>query len=84
MYGLVALFFQGMIPAMISCMDMMLERWKVQEEKELEVSEEFLLLTSKVISKRAFGTSYTEGRHIFEMLMRLVFSASRNSLKLGF
>lgn len=73
-----------MIPAMISCMDMMLERWKVQEEKEVEVFEEFLLLTSEVISKRAFGTSYIEGRNIYEMLMRLVFSTSRNSLKLNF
>ncbi|XP_031405795.1 cytochrome P450 CYP749A22-like [Punica granatum] len=46
---------------------MMLEKWEDHESKEIEVFEEFILLTSEVISRMAFGSSYIEGRNIFKI-----------------
>ena len=77
-------YIQGMIPAMISSAEMMLERWKLYEGKEVEVLEEFKLLTSEVISRTAFGSNYEKGRNIFEMLKKLAFLTSNNVYKLGF
>ena len=77
-------FLQNMIPSMISSVEVMLERWKHQEGKEIEVSEEFRLLTSEVISRTAFGSSYLEGKNIFLMLMKLALISSRNAFKLRF
>ena len=68
-----------MIPAMISSAEVMLERWKNFEGKEIEVCEEFRLFTSEVISKTAFGSSYLEGKKIFDRLRRLALLASQNS-----
>lgn len=67
-----------MIPTMVTSAGMMLERWKECENKEIEVFEEFRLLTSEVISKTAFGSSYLEGEDIFKMLMKLTLLVSRN------
>ncbi|XP_024018246.1 cytochrome P450 CYP749A22 [Morus notabilis] len=67
-----------MIPAMIEGVESMLERWKHLEGKEIEVYEEFRFLMSEVISRTAFGSSYLEGKNIFEMLMKLALLASRN------
>ncbi|KAK4598908.1 hypothetical protein RGQ29_016096 [Quercus rubra] len=75
---------KNMIPSMISSTEVMLERWKHHEGKEIEVSEEFRLLTSEVISRTAFGSSYLEGKNIFQMLMKLGLIASRNASKLRF
>ena len=77
-----------MIPAMISSVEMMLERWdqflQYHEGKEIEVFEEFRLLTSEVISKTAFGSSYKEGNKIFKMLVKLMILASNNSHTIRF
>ncbi|PON79746.1 Cytochrome P450, E-class, group I [Parasponia andersonii] len=73
-----------MIPAMIASVETMLERWTEHEGKEIEVYEEFRLLTAEVISRTAFGSSYNEGKTIFEMLMKLSLLASRNLFKLRF
>ena len=73
-----------MIPAMIMSVEAMLERWTDREGKEIEVYEEFRLLTAEVISRTAFGSSYKEGKTIFEMLMKLNLLASRNLFKLRF
>ena len=67
-----------MIPAMISSSEMMLERWEKYEGKETEVFEEFRLLTSEIISRTAFGSSYLEGKKIFDMMARLSLLACRN------
>ncbi|KAK7842857.1 cytochrome p450 cyp749a22 [Quercus suber] len=74
----------NMIPSMISSIEVMLERWKHHEGKEIEVCEEFRLLTSEVISRTAFGSSYLEGKNIFQMLMKLALISSRNAYKLRF
>ena len=71
-------FWQNMTPAVVASVETMLEKWKGQEGKEIEVFQEFRLLTSEVISRTAFGSSYLEGEKIFEMLMKLTIIAARN------
>ncbi|XP_076898972.1 cytochrome P450 CYP749A22-like [Bidens hawaiensis] len=73
---------KDMTPAMITSTEMMLKRRKEFDGKELEVFQEFRLLTSDVISKTAFGSSYLEGKKIFDMLMKLTLNVSRNSHKI--
>lgn len=73
-----------MIPAMITSVETMLDKWKSYESREIEVFEEFRILTSQIISKTAFGSSYLEGQNIFEMLMKLVLLLSRNTQKIRF
>ncbi|XP_048317938.2 cytochrome P450 CYP749A22, partial [Ziziphus jujuba] len=75
---------KGMFPAMISTVEMMLESWKSYEGKEVEVFQEFRLLTSEVISRTAFGSSYMKGKDIFEMLTKLTSIASENLHKVRF
>ncbi|XP_031406502.1 cytochrome P450 CYP749A22-like [Punica granatum] len=69
-------------PAVVDSVHMMLEKWKDHEGKEIEFFEEFIFLTSEVISRTAFGSSYVEGRNIFEMLRGLAVLTSRNAFKL--
>lgn len=75
---------KNMIPAIITSVEVMLERWKHHEGKEIEVFEEFRLLTSEAISRTAFGSSYLEGKNIFQMMMKLGLITSRNSYTLRF
>ncbi|MBA0756265.1 hypothetical protein Gogos_022104 [Gossypium gossypioides] len=74
-------FLQNMIPAVVASVETMLEKWKSKEGKEIEVFQEFRLLTSEVISRTAFGSSYLEGEKIFDMLMKLTVIAGRNIYK---
>ncbi|XP_050237849.1 cytochrome P450 CYP749A22-like [Mercurialis annua] len=69
---------KGMIPGMITSVEIMLERWKNQSSNEVEVHEEFKILTSEIISRTAFGSSYMEGQHIFDMLSRYAVIISKN------
>lgn len=71
-----------MAPTMVESVDIMLKRWKQYEEKELEVYEEFRLLTSDIISRTAFGSSYIEGKDIFQMLKKLTMITARNAYKM--
>ncbi|CAN1794956.1 Cytochrome P450 CYP749A22 [Linum perenne] len=66
-----------MVPAMISSVEMMLERWKT----EIDAFEEFRILTSEIISRTAFGSSYLEGEKVFGLLMKMVSIISRNHYK---
>ncbi|OMO68262.1 Cytochrome P450 [Corchorus olitorius] len=75
---------KSMTWAMIASVEMMLERWKHFEGKEIEVFEEFKLLTSEVISRTAFGSSYLEGQKIFDMLTRLSVLTYRNQFNVKF
>ncbi|TYG78181.1 hypothetical protein ES288_D02G037800v1 [Gossypium darwinii] len=52
-----------------------------QEGKEIEVYNEFRLLTSEVISRTAFGSNYLEGEKIFAMLNKLTILVSQNISK---
>ncbi|CAN1795302.1 Cytochrome P450 CYP749A22 [Linum perenne] len=68
---------KGMVPAVIASVEMMLERWR----KEIEAYQEFRLLTSEIISRTAFGSSYMEGEKVFELLKKMVLLISRNQFK---
>ncbi|XP_016728175.1 cytochrome P450 CYP749A22 isoform X2 [Gossypium hirsutum] len=74
-------FGQNMTPAIIASVETMLEKWNAQEGKEIEVYQEFRLLTSEVISRTAFGSNYMEGEKIFAMLSKLTVIMSRNLSK---
>ncbi|KAG5521329.1 hypothetical protein RHGRI_033772 [Rhododendron griersonianum] len=71
----------GMVPAMIASVETMLERWRQHEGKEIEVNNESRLLSSEVISRTAFGSSYLEGEKIFAMLTEMGMISSRNRFK---
>ncbi|KAI3953674.1 hypothetical protein MKW98_017498, partial [Papaver atlanticum] len=73
---------KGMVPAMIESVEIMVEKWKDYEGKEIEVFNEFRIMTSEVISRTAFGSSYAEGKNIFEMLVKLGSLISANFLKI--
>ncbi|KAK3442882.1 hypothetical protein EUGRSUZ_B03128 [Eucalyptus grandis] len=75
---------KSMLPAMVDSVHMMLDRWKNLHGDEIEVYQEFTMLTSEIISRTAFGSSYVEGRNIFEMLRKLASIASRNAFKIRF
>ncbi|XVF85762.1 hypothetical protein PTKIN_Ptkin17bG0143200 [Pterospermum kingtungense] len=77
-YAFHAESLKGMIPAMVASVEAMLERWRKREVKEIEVLQEFKLLTSEIISRTAFGSSYLEGELIFDMLTKLALIVSRN------
>ncbi|XP_030552316.1 cytochrome P450 CYP749A22-like [Rhodamnia argentea] len=69
---------KNMVPVMVETVHEMLARWKHQEGKEIEVFEDFKIFTCEVISKTAFGSSYVEGRSIFQMLTDLGMLLTRN------
>ncbi|KAL2519233.1 Cytochrome [Abeliophyllum distichum] len=73
---------KDMVPAMIASVEAMLEKWRLYEGKEIDVFQEFRFLTSEVISRTAFGSSYLEGKDIFEMLTKLGFIVGRNAEKI--
>ncbi|CAN6550395.1 unnamed protein product [Malus baccata var. baccata] len=72
----------NMIPEMIKSSETMVKRWKTYEGKEIEVNEEFRFFTSEVISRTAFGSSFLEGKDIFEMLRELTSLIFRSTFKL--
>ncbi|KAL2455882.1 Cytochrome [Abeliophyllum distichum] len=75
---------KDMVPAMIASVEIMLEKWRDYEGKEIDVCKEFMVLGSEVISRTAFGSSYLEGKNIFEMLTRLGFIVAKSSKKYRF
>ncbi|GMJ04596.1 cytochrome P450, family 72, subfamily A, polypeptide 14 [Hibiscus trionum] len=79
--------FQGeclkkMIPEMIVSVETMLQSWIHHQGKEIDVFEEFRLLTSDIISRTAFGSSYLEGKNIFDMTKKYSDIIRRNVFKI--
>ncbi|XP_038991772.1 cytochrome P450 CYP749A22-like [Hibiscus syriacus] len=72
---------QNMIPGFIASVDAMLEKWKGREDKEMDVFEEIRVLTSEMISRSAFGTSYLQGEKMFDMLNKLSAIVGRVAMK---
>lgn len=73
------------MPTVAACTWDMFGRW--EGRAEIEVSKEFRDLTVDVIARTAFGSSYAEGKHIFEMLgeqIMLVIDAARSLYVPGF
>lgn len=62
---------KGMIPAFSACCCDLVQRWKKlsgpQGSCEMDVSREFHILASDVIARAAFGSSYEEGKKIFDL-----------------
>ncbi|KAL0446976.1 UNVERIFIED_CONTAM: cytochrome [Sesamum latifolium] len=75
---------KDMVPAMVASVQTMLEKWRHYEGKEIEVCGDFRILSSEVISRTAFGSSYVEGIKIFDMLGKLSALVSKNVYKMKF
>lgn len=73
---------KGLIPTMVTYTELMLQQWKLHDGKEIEVYEEFKVLTSEIISRTAFGSSYLEGKNIFKMINKLGVLLMRNTFKI--
>ncbi|KAM7461969.1 hypothetical protein LguiA_030090 [Lonicera macranthoides] len=73
-----------MIPDMSASVEIMLERWRHYEGKEIDVFKEFGALTTEVTSRTAFRRSYLEGKHIFEMVAKLTAITVKNSYNIRF
>ena len=62
---------QLMLPAFSACCEELVSRWAQSlgpdGSCELDVEPELQTLTGDVISRTAFGSSYLEGRKIFEL-----------------
>ncbi|XP_040375368.1 cytochrome P450 CYP749A22-like isoform X2 [Rosa chinensis] len=70
---------KNMVPDMIASAEKMLQRLQNREDKEIEMYQEFKLFTSEVIAKTTFGSSYLEGKKIFDMLTELSVLLFKNS-----
>lgn len=62
-----------MFPAMVGRVETMLKTWKSNESKEIEVYEEFKLLSLEIISKSIFGSDHKTGKHIFDVLDKIAY-----------
>jgi len=63
-------FLKGMVPTIVESTANMLEKWGklvLSGTEEVEVLKEFCNLTADVISRTAFGSSYAEAKHIFNL-----------------
>ena len=74
-----------MVPAFKLCCDELIIKWeetfKGESSCEIDVWPYFQSLTSDVISRTAFGSSYEEGRKIFDLQREqaeLIITASRS------
>lgn len=67
-----------MIPTMGKTMAAMLDKWSTMansDEVEIEVSEWFQRLTEEVVTRTVFGTSYEDGKSIFQLQAQQMVSA---------
>jgi len=67
---------KGMVPTIVERTANMLEDWTKlllsSSEAEVEVHKEFRNLTADVIAHTAFGSSYAEGKHFFNIQHQLI------------
>ncbi|KAI5057756.1 hypothetical protein GOP47_0027771 [Adiantum capillus-veneris] len=60
-----------MTPTMIACIQATLDKWESELDghatKEIDVHEEFKVLTADIIAHTAFGSSYKEGMQVFKL-----------------
>ncbi|KAL0921845.1 hypothetical protein M5K25_008958 [Dendrobium thyrsiflorum] len=70
---------KGMMPGIVAAVESILTKWDELDGKEVDLFKEFSILTSEVISKSAFGSSYSEGKIIFTKLDQLAAIVAKNS-----
>ncbi|XP_057827275.2 cytochrome P450 734A1 [Cryptomeria japonica] len=66
---------KGMIPSIAESGTNMCREWRnliSSGSNEIDVFKEFSVLTSDIISRTAFGSSYAEGNHIFHLLAQQI------------
>ena len=58
-----------MIPTMVACTIEMIVKWESGHKTvmEIDVQEELQMLTADIIAHTSFGSSYKEGKQVFEM-----------------
>ena len=65
-----------MIPSFVEATTNMVKEWTKLVSSgvnEIDILSEFSVLTSDIISRIAFGSSYAEGDHIFRLLKQRIF-----------
>ncbi|KAI3730510.1 hypothetical protein L1987_61680 [Smallanthus sonchifolius] len=78
---------KNIVPVVVESVGMTLKQWKNAGTEEIEVYEEFRIMTSQVISRMVFGSNYEEGKKIFQKLGALTPLAAKSLSKtrlLGF
>eukprot|EP00250_Pteridium_aquilinum_P023525 c27084_g1_i1 orf=194-1120(+) len=60
---------KAMAPIMVACTEAIMKSWelRVEREEEIDVSEEFRTVTGDIIAHTAFGSSFAEGKQVFEL-----------------
>ncbi|PKU84032.1 cytochrome P450 CYP749A22 [Dendrobium catenatum] len=71
-------YLKEMVPAIVDAVEAMLQKWVEYEGKEIDFFKEFCILTSEIISRTAFGSSYVEGKDVFIKVDELIEIAARN------
>lgn len=71
-----------MIPGIVEAVESILTKWDELDGKEVDLFKEFSFLTSQVISRSAFGSSYSEGKSIFNKIDQLAAFAAKYSQKI--
>ncbi|XP_057869931.1 cytochrome P450 734A1-like [Cryptomeria japonica] len=78
---------KDMASGMMESTTHMLEKWEKivkNGEKEMDVAPEFKALTSDIIARTAFGSSYLQGNHIFDLLSQQISLTCQDYAKLLF
>ncbi|XP_044492723.1 cytochrome P450 CYP749A22-like [Mangifera indica] len=71
-----------MTPTIVASVNVMLDKWSLFEGTEIDMFDEFKVLTSDLISRSAFGSNYLEGEKLFRMLSKMVSFFSKNEFKI--
>lgn len=73
-----------MVPTMGRATEEMLEKWSEMansDKVEIEVSEWFQRLTEEVVTRTVFGSSYEDGKSIFQLQAQQMLSATESFQK---
>ncbi|KAL4184717.1 hypothetical protein AMTRI_Chr10g226900 [Amborella trichopoda] len=75
---------EGVLSKMVISVEEMISRWRDYEGRDTEISGEFRVLTLDVISRTAFGSSYLQGKNMFDLLAKLGKIVASNVQKIDF